>query len=48
MKTFKLKVLLSSGIEVFFSTVSASLETAAAKLNETYPNNFGYVVKSIA
>ena len=48
MKTFKLKVLLSNGAEVFFNTVSSSLEAAAAKLNLEYPNNFGYIVKSIA
>lgn len=48
MKTFKLKVLLSNGAEVFFNTLSASLEAATEKLNETYPNNFGFVVKSIA
>ncbi len=48
MLNYKLKVLLSNGAEIFYTTVSASLEAAAAKLNLEYPNNFGYIVKSIA
>lgn len=45
MKNFKFKVLLLTGVEVFFNTLASSVKEATASLELTYPDNYGYVIK---
>lgn len=45
MKSFKIKVLLPFGSEVYFNTSALNVNEAVKNMSIIYPDNFGYIIK---